>query len=238
MSRQSSETKNTNNTTTTSAWAPTLNSLQNAIGYLGNTYNQSAAGSTATQDQIDGRQRRKRRSRSKTGRENPAASAALRVKWSDPAYREKQSQINREVLPIGRRTRTGVPDGLSREEADRLWKKAEKQADITMSALLRNGQLEFDPHIERSGDFKFDDDISEEQMAWWCLREAFIIALSPINDKQVKNRALRFVLTYTKPKSAAKFEVTLQQEADNEARLQMVIEDHLATPRVKATTEC
>jgi hypothetical protein len=165
-----------------------------------------------TEDQpVDGRKHRKRRSRSKIGRTNPAASAALKKKWEDPLYREKQSRINREVLPVGRRTRTGVLDGMSRAEAEPLWRKAERQADIVMSRLLQSGQLDFDQHIKKSGEFKFDEDISEEEMAWWCLREAFIIALSPINDTQVKNRALRLVLAFIADHLA-----TLPQEANAE----------------------
>lgn len=190
-----------------------------------------------TDNQVpDGRKRRKRRPRSKTGRKNPAASEALKKKWADDReYRERQSQINREVLPVGRRTRSGVPDGMSRAEAEPLWQKAQQQADIVMSALLQSGQLEFEPHILKQGQFEFDRDISEKQMAWYCLREAFIIALSPIGDQQLKNSALRTVLAYTKPKPAAKSAMTWQHEADMEAWLQMAIEDHLTTSKPTVT---
>lgn len=177
----------------------------------------------------DGRKHRKRRCRSKTGRKNPAASEALKKKWADPLYREKQSRINREVLPVGRRTRSGIPDGMTRAEAEPLWQKAEQQADIVMSALLQSGQLEFDPNISKHGQFEFHTDISEEQMAWWCLREAFVIALSPINDGQIKNSALRLVLAHTKAKPAVEAEITIQEAAETEAWLKTVIEDHLAT---------
>ena len=128
---------------------------------------------------------------------------------------------------------------MSRAEAEPLWRKAEQEADIVMSKLLQSGQLEFDPQIQKSGaQLNLDADISEEQMAWWCLREAFIIALSPINDKQVKDRALRLVLAYTKPKPAAKSEVARHHEADNEAWLKMMIDDHLATLPEEANAEC
>ena len=169
-------------------------------------------------DQIaDGRKRRKRRSRSKTGRKNAAAAEALRKKWQDPAYREKQSKVNREVLPVGRRTRSGVPDGMTRVEAEPLWEKAKQDADIAMSALEKQGRLVFDP------------DLPEDEMARIAMRELFVLAFCPMGNQQLKISALHTLLLHTKPKPAAKSEITVQQEAEAAAWLQSVIEDDLAT---------
>src|SRR4029077_18565988 len=96
------------------------------------------------QQTVDGRQRRRRRSRSKTGKKNPAASAALRQKWQDPEYRAKQSKHNKEVLPVGRRTRKGVPDGMTRAEAEPLWERAGQQANSILTRLEKDGQIDFD----------------------------------------------------------------------------------------------
>jgi hypothetical protein len=165
----------------------------------------------------DGRKDRKRCSRSKTGRKNPAASAALKKKWAeDPAYRDKQTKFNREVLPVGRRSRINVPDGMTWQEALPLWEQAAKNADIALAALERNGQIEFDLDIE------------EEQMARICLREALILALSPLRDQRLKTSALRTVLTYTKPKPARQTEVTLNS-LEMDEWFQQVLADHIAT---------
>jgi hypothetical protein len=178
-----------------------------------------------TDQQSDGRKSRKRRSRSKTGRKNPAASAALRKKWAeDPEYRAKQSKYNKEVLPFGRPTREGVPDGMTREEAEPLWEQARRDADFILATLEKQRQIDFDPSI------------SEEEMAKICLREALAIALSPMGDNQVKTRAARIVLKYTKPLPASSSELTLR-DLEIASWLRNVFADHLATSQsTKADT--
>ena len=153
-------------------------------------------------DQLaDGRKSRRRRSRSKTSRKNHAASEALRQKWQDPEYRAKQTKHNREVLPKGRRSRARVPDGMSWQQALPLWEQATANADVILKRLEHHRYIEFNLDIE------------EEQMARACLREALIMALSPMQDKQTKSANIRTVLEWTMPRPAKKSELKLQGEA-------------------------
>jgi hypothetical protein len=145
-----------------------------------------------------GRQNLKCRSRSNTGRKNPAAAQALRKKWQDPEYRATQTQINREVLPIGRRSRVGVPNGMTRAQAEPLWQQARVQADLALAAFVQQGLITFDPNIE------------EQELARLVLREALVIALSPLRDIQTKAAALRLVLEWTLPKPANRSKQKLQ----------------------------
>jgi hypothetical protein len=155
-----------------------------------------------TEDQqVDGRKSRKRRPRSKTGRKNHAASEALKRKWQDPEYRAKQTKHNREVLPKGRRSRARVPDGMSWEQALPLWEEATANADTILKGLEHHRYIEFNLDIE------------EEQMARAALREALIMALSPMQDKQTKSANIRTVLEWTMPRPAKKSELKLQGEA-------------------------
>jgi hypothetical protein len=90
-----------------------------------------------TNDQrTDGRKNRQRKTRNKTGVKNPAASDALKQKWQDPEYREKMSRLmkERQSRP-GKRTRIGVPDGMTRAEAEVLWAHARQDADATLNVL-------------------------------------------------------------------------------------------------------
>jgi len=102
---------------------------------------------------------------------------------------------------------------MTRGQAEPLWQQAREKADILMDYFEREGMMEFDP------------DIPEEEMARACLREALVLALSPLRNEQVKMSALRTVLAYTKPKPATKSEINL---LDN-AWWQEVLKDHLAT---------
>jgi hypothetical protein len=180
------------------------------------------------QQPVDGRQRRRRRSRSKTSKKNPAASTALKRKWEDPEYRAKQSKHNKEVLPVGRRTRKGVPDGMTRAEAEPLWERARQQANTILTRLEKDGQIDFD-----------NPDATENEMARIGLFEILVIALSPMGDQQLKNSAIRTVLLYTKPKPAVRSEIRLQQEVETAAWLRRVIDHHLATlPAEEKAAEC
>jgi hypothetical protein len=160
------------------------------------------------QQPADGRKSRKRKSRSKMGRKNPAASEGLKKKWQDPKYREKQTKHNQEVLPKGRRTRVGVPDGMDRLEALELWEQAAQKARHIMA------------EFEKAGVIKFED-TEEEQMAKACIREALVMALSPMRDQQIKIRAARIVLEWTRAKPVRQLEL-----ATAETWLREVLDNH------------
>lgn len=134
---------------------------------------------------------------------NTAASEALRLAWKDPEKRAK-------MLFKRRGKRTGVPDGMRKPEADKLWELAREKADYLMSELEKEGVISFDPNV------------TEDQMAKDALREAFVMAMSPL-QAQIKMSALKTVLEYTKAKPASKTDLTLTSAQE---WLRAVVEDN------------
>src|ERR1700760_226302 len=61
----------------------------------------------------------------------PSHSEAMKAKWQDPEYRAKMAERDnrREELRKAdpeRFTRTGIPNGMRKDDAKRLWAVAEK----------------------------------------------------------------------------------------------------------------
>ena len=107
---------------------------------------------------------------------------------------------------------------MTRAEAEPLWEKARLQANAMLSELEKAGQIDFN-----------NPDIPENAMARICLIELLVIALSPVGDQQIKNSALRSLLSHTKPKPVVRSEIRLQKDAETAAWLEAAIEDHRAT---------
>src|SRR5689334_2047069 len=76
----------------------------------------------------------------------PSHSAAMKAKWQDPEYRAKMAERDsrreeqRKADP-DRFSRLGVPNGMRKDEAQRLWAVAETQADKSIQALKVAGVL-------------------------------------------------------------------------------------------------
>jgi hypothetical protein len=154
---------------------------------------------------------RKKTPRARAGRSNPAASAALKAKWaSDPVWAAKQRA--RPRTGVGRPA--GVPDGMRRPEADKLWALAREKAAFIMDELEKENIVEFDPNIP------------EDQMAKLALQEALVMALSPLSDAKLKTTNVRTVLEWTKAKPATKTNLTLDSHVQ---WLEAVKADHRAT---------
>jgi hypothetical protein len=135
----------------------------------------------------------------------------LKRKWqSNAEFRERQTKLLKE-LPRNRRTRVGVPDGMTRKQAEPLWEQARQDAEAALKHLEKEGRIDF-------------DNTSEGEMARLCLLEALVIGLSPMNN-EIKNRAIRIVLDYTKPKPIA----TTELEVNNKNWLKEIVADHKAT---------
>ena len=123
----------------------------------------------------------------------PNQTIAMRKRWSDPAYRAKQTAgrqrtaVDRARHP-GKYSRAGVPNGMRKAEAQALWDEASTLADGAMKRLEEQGV------VERLVVPDTDDAIAKA-----CLHEAFKLALGPGNVRQ-RRAAARLVLTYTKPK--------------------------------------
>ena len=76
----------------------------------------------------------------------PSHSEAMKAKWLEPEYRAKMAERDnrREELRKAdpeRFSRLGVPNGMRKEEAVKLWNVADKQADKIIQTLKAAGVL-------------------------------------------------------------------------------------------------
>jgi hypothetical protein len=84
-------------------------------------------------------------------------------------------------------SRLGVPTGMRRAEAMKLWDTAGKIADTIIGALEADGVL---------AEAVLPD--SDDAVAKACLRELAVIAFGPGKDQRTKLMALYALLKYTK----------------------------------------
>lgn len=164
--------------------------------------------------------KRKTSKRNKTGVLRPETSERLHKSWADPEWRAKTIASFTKAIAEGRAKnperafRFGVPDGMRRERAMKLWDKARKKANWVMAELEKEGVINFDP------------DVPEEQMARTALMKAFEYVMSPMANVQVRHAHIRTILEWTKAKPATKTDLRLNNA---EAWLQEVVTDHQAT---------
>jgi hypothetical protein len=129
--------------------------------------------------------------------------------WADPAWREALLKKRADKLASqgGKhsRTRFGVPDGMRKEEAERLWDISRKKAKETMSEL------------EESGALVDTDDAAKE-----ALEAALGVMRSPMKQETCL-AAARLVLDFCKAKPAQKTDLTITKA---EQWLASVIQDN------------
>lgn len=130
-------------------------------------------------------------------RANPGASEARRKQWQDPVYREKM------LANLKRNNRRGIPDGMHRDEAQQLWAKARELGERFIQIMEDADQVE---KIVVPG--------SEAEMAKEVLKEAFVMAVSPLTDTKVKATYQRIVLDFTKAKPESKTKLTLDKSEE------------------------
>lgn len=143
----------------------------------------------------------------------------LRKRWEDPDYRIKmqlrdmQLKLDRKIDPQ-KFKRTGIPNGKTRKQAEKLWAKARGYADRFIQIMTDKGELPADE------DFFLDADLekhaipnTEEGMAKAGLREVFILAIGP-SEQKTKIAALNTLLAYTKSKPESKSKLTLSKAED------------------------
>jgi hypothetical protein len=94
-------------------------------------------------------------------------------------------------------TRKGVPDGMRREDALKLWDEAREKAKAFMEDCEDQGII---PELVVPE--------SDEEKAKEALNEAFVMALGP-TDSRTKLQALRTVLEFTKQKPTTKIDQAL-----------------------------
>jgi hypothetical protein len=146
---------------------------------------------------------KKRRARKKSAPLNrngkrPGASTALKEKWADPVWAAKQKNKHRLAMykRRGLPGRVGVPDGMRRAEAEKLWARAQNSAKRTIEAMAKNGV------------FINDDSAAVEAL------EFNITTMRGKHDIRSRLAAAAKVLEYTKSKPVAKSEVTLSKAED------------------------
>ncbi|MGY3497146.1 hypothetical protein [Bradyrhizobium sp. USDA 4502] len=147
----------------------------------------------------------------------------MKAKWLDPEYRAKMEERDsrREELRKAdpeRFTRTGIPNGMRRDEADRMWSVADAQADKVIQTLKADGLLpETGTATTATAQSNIPVPDTDEGMAEVVLREAFKLALGP-TGKRAKLQALDIILKYTrlKPMSVLKLATGAAESALDE----------------------
>ena len=135
----------------------------------------------------------------------PSHSVAMKAKWQDPEYLAKMAERDsrREELRKAdpqRFTRTGIPNGMRKDEAQRLWAVAETQADKSIQTLKAAGVL---PETAAASTVAGGAQSSvavpdtEAGMAEAAFREAFKLALGPTGTR-AKLAALSTIMKYTR----------------------------------------
>lgn len=125
-------------------------------------------------------------------------SASQKRLWQNPKHRAKMVEARRRLIPLWqahpeRFSRRGVPNGMRKPEAMKLWSEANRLADLAMRGFGAQGVV---PKVPMPTGIPEAD----EEIPKCCLREACVLALGPGNDKRTKLQALGTVLKYTKPR--------------------------------------
>lgn len=146
-------------------------------------------------------------------------SLAAKAAWLDEDYRIKmklrdmQLKLDRKIDPQ-KFKRTGIPNGKNRKQAAKLWAKAGKFADRFIQIMTDKGELPADEDFFLDGDLeKHVIPNTEEGMAKAGLREVFILAIGP-SEQKTKIAALNTLLAYTKSKPESKSKLTLSKAED------------------------
>jgi hypothetical protein len=143
----------------------------------------------------------------------PSHSEAMKAKWQDPEYRAKMAARDKRREELRREdperfSRLGVPNGMRKEEANKLWAVADKQADKIMQTLKAEGVLPpteagtatAEPAGRTAAAATAATSLvpdTEDGMAEVVLREAFKLALGPTGTR-AKLGALNMVLKFTR----------------------------------------
>jgi hypothetical protein len=134
--------------------------------------------------------------RYKTG--TPRSEESKR-RWRDPEYRAKMAERMKEVgeKRRGKITsfRTGIPNGMRREEAEYEWSYARFYANRVVKIMKEEGIIEEDPKVEKA------------------FTAAVEVLESPMSQA-VKLQAARLILDFCKAKPVAKSEITVQRAED------------------------
>ncbi|MGY4355390.1 hypothetical protein ACVWZR_004443 [Bradyrhizobium sp. i1.3.1] len=139
----------------------------------------------------------------------PSHSEAMKAKWQDPEYRTKMAERDNRREELRKAdpqhfTRWGIPNGMRKEEAERLWAVAETQADRSIQTLKAAGVLpETTAATSTAATTTAANQSSipvpdtDDGMAEAVLKEAFKLALGPTGTRS-KLSALALIMKYTR----------------------------------------
>lgn len=164
-----------------------------------------ASGENAERVKQNGKpaKKKKRKARKVSSRPRPGSNPATRLRNLDPVQQAKMQEGRRRARAAGRiMTRVGVPDGMRKEEAEQHWARARVLADKFIKVMEQKNVVE---------EVVVPD--SEEAMAKEALREAFVMAVSPLEAKS-KIAAINTVLNFTKAKPESKSKLTINKAED------------------------
>lgn len=141
--------------------------------------------------------------------------------WQTPEFREKM-RLRNEKIAADRKanpakySRTGVPDGMRRAQAEPLWARARELADRFINIMKEQGELPEDEVVL----LQDGEDVTEVRVpnsdtgkAEAALREAFVLAVGP-SDQKIKIQAINTVLNFTKSKPESRSKLTLNKAED------------------------
>lgn len=151
---------------------------------------------------IDGRGLRKRSSTPNCFK-SKARVAGAKARWADPVWREAALKRLADGRAKKKHGREGVPDGMRKADADKLWAEAEIKANEMIDEMKASGDL---PEIVVPG--------SDDEKAEQALKEAYKIALGPMTHQGTKLTAIRTILEWTKSKPESKSKVTINKAED------------------------
>lgn len=137
----------------------------------------------------------------------PKVSAAMKLRWQDPEYRERQARVRAQWAEDRKTnpqhfTRHRVPDGMRKHVAVKKWAKAEQLADRFITMLKEQGDL---PSVVVPD--------TDAAMAEGALREAYVMAVGP-GDNKIKTANIRTILDFTKSKPESKSKITVDKAED------------------------
>jgi hypothetical protein len=159
---------------------------------------------------------RKKSLRTKGPRVTRATSDRLKELWATPEFRERMKQRDKNRIEAAKSnpaafSRLGIPDGMKRAEAMRLWTQADALADKFIVALKKTGEIPENPDTVLYNGLLLP--ATDDGLAEVALRQAFVLAVGPTSP-QVKAKALNIVLTYTRAKPANKSKLLLGEVTD------------------------
>jgi hypothetical protein len=142
----------------------------------------------------------------------------MKAKWQDPEYRAKMQERDkrREELRLAdpeKFSRLGVPNGLRKDEANKLWAIAAEQADKVVKILKAKGELPSVPEPAKgsrgtvmtatvppttvAATAAIVVPETDDEMAEAVLREMFKVAFGPTGMRP-KLQALNTIMKYTR----------------------------------------